>query len=152
MILAWLVAAVALLLAEVITSAFFAVFLAAGAGAAGLVAALISNVPLEVAVFGAVSLGGVVVGRPALLRMVNRRSQLPLLPGVGQLVGQVAIAADQIGDEHHPGHALLAGERWLAVTDLPEPLVADQQVVIVAVRGTTLLVRPTHPLPAASGI
>lgn len=152
MVFIWLVAAVALLVAEVVTTAFFAIFLALGAAVAGVMAAITGSVPFEVAVFAVVSVGGVVAARPPLLRMVQHRGEMPLLPGVGQLVGQTAIVADAIGDEHHPGHALLAGERWLAVTDMPEPLVVNQQVVVVAVRGTTLLVRPTHPLPAVSGV
>ena len=150
MVVVWLVAAVALLVAEVMTTAFFALFLAAGAAAAAVLAAVTANIALEVVVFAVVSVGGVAAGRAPLMRMVHHPGHLPLLPGVGQLVGQVAIAADAIGDEHHPGHALLAGERWLAVTDMPEPLAAHQEVVVVAVRGTTLLVRPTHPLPALS--
>ncbi|GAC1344068.1 MAG: hypothetical protein NVSMB29_17380 [Candidatus Dormibacteria bacterium] len=152
MVIVWFAAAVALLVAEVVTSAFFAVFLALGAVVAGITAASTGNLAIEVAVFAVVSVGGVVVGRPPLMRMVRHGGRMPLLPGVGQLVGQLAIVADAIGDEHHPGHALIAGERWLAVTDMAEPLAADQEVVVVAVRGTTLLVRPTHPQPATSGV
>ncbi|MDQ6746594.1 MAG: NfeD family protein [Candidatus Dormibacteraeota bacterium] len=150
MVLIWLAAAVVLLIAEVMTTAFFAIFLAVGAAVAGVVAAATGNVLLEVLAFAIVSVGGVAVGREPLMRRVSNHGQLPLLPGVGQLVGQVAITVDAIGDEHHPGHAQLAGERWLAVTDMPEPLAPSQEVVVVAVRGTTLLVRPTHPLPALS--
>ncbi len=40
------------------------------------------------------------------------------------LVGQPAITLDTVGDEHHPGHALFANDRWLAVTDTAEPLPA----------------------------
>lgn len=151
MVLVWLAAALALLVAEVVTTAFFAIFLALGAAVAGIVAAVTGSLSLEVVVFAIVSIGGAVVGRPPLMRMVHHRNQMPLLPGVGQLVGQMAIVADSIGDEHHPGHAVIAGERWLAVTDMPDPLLVNQQVVVVAVRGTTLLVRPTHPLSAVSG-
>jgi membrane-bound ClpP family serine protease len=64
------------------------------------------------------------------------------LPGVQGLVGQQAITVDVVGDELHPGHALLAGERWLAVTDSGQPLPADIPVTVAAVRGTTLVVRP----------
>jgi len=59
----------------------------------------------------------------------------------GGLVGQRAVTADVVGDEHHPGHAILGNERWLAVTDSEEPLPSHTEVVVAAVRGTTLLVR-----------
>jgi membrane protein implicated in regulation of membrane protease activity len=63
-------------------------------------------------------------------------------PGLaGGLVGARAVTVDAVGDERHPGHATLGNERWLAITDSPEPLAPDTPVVVAAVRGTTLLVR-----------
>ena len=63
-------------------------------------------------------------------------------PGLaGGLVGAHAVTVDTVGDEHHPGHALLGNERWLAITDAAEPLPSETPVVVAAVRGTTLLAR-----------
>jgi membrane protein implicated in regulation of membrane protease activity len=53
-----------------------------------------------------------------------------------------------VGDEHHPGHAMLAGERWLAVTDSGTALGPDTPVTVAAVRGTTLVVRPLQTASA----
>jgi membrane protein implicated in regulation of membrane protease activity len=139
----WLVVAGLLAAGEVHTQAFYALFLAIGA----IVAAVVSAVggPLWAqAIIGAVAaLAGVVAVRPVLMRLAEERRSAPYrFPGMaGSLVGLRAVTVDTVGDEHHPGHALLAKERWLAVTDSAEPIPSDTEVVVAAVRGTTLLVR-----------
>src|SRR5437764_71211 len=112
MLVLWLFVAVALLVAEVATTAFFAVFLAAGAFAAAGVTAATGNVLAEVGVFAVVSLVGVLVGRPPLMRVARKRFPMPALSGVGQLVDQIAIVTDVVGDEHHSGHVRLGNESW----------------------------------------
>jgi membrane protein implicated in regulation of membrane protease activity len=139
-----LIAALILVAAEVHTQAFFAIFLAMGAVAATIVTA--AGLPLWVSlvVFAGVAVGGVGLLRPTLQRNSDRHLGPRLaLPGQSDaLVGQTALAVDAIGDEHHPGHARLAGERWLAITEEPGGLRPDTQVMVVEVRGTTLVVMP----------
>jgi membrane protein implicated in regulation of membrane protease activity len=65
------------------------------------------------------------------------------MPGSSDnLVGQAALTLEPVGDENHPGHARLFNERWLAVTTNPGGVPAHQQVTVVEVRGTTLVVAP----------
>jgi len=144
----WLVAGVALLGVEVLSLVFFALFVALGMFAAAIAAAAGAEVWLQVVLFLVVGLLGIVVARPPLLRALQLRRGDITLPGVQNLVGQQAVTVDRVGDEHHPGHAMLAGERWLAVTDAGHPLEPDVPVTVAAVRGTTLLVRPVQPNPA----
>jgi membrane-bound ClpP family serine protease len=66
---------------------------------------------------------------------------------VQDLIGQTALTVDEVGDEHHPGHALLAGERWLAIAENGLSLPPQSTVTIAAVRGTTLVVRLRPALP-----
>ena len=138
----WLVVGVLLLGVEVLSVAFFAAFLALGAFAACIAAGLGADTWVQVLLFVGVSLLGVALGRPPLLRMVHDRRHDTTLPGVQGLVGQRAVTVDVVGDDMHPGHAMLAGERWLAVTDGGEPLQPDVAVTVAAVHGTTLVVRP----------
>ncbi len=141
----WAVVGLALLVAELASATFFAVFLAAGAFAAGLLAFIVpdSSAPIQAALGVIVAGIGVVVVRPILSRRLNRREPGPVGPGVhGGFVGQRALAIDEVGDELHPGHVRLVGETWLAVTHEPGPIAADAPVIITAVRGTTLVVRP----------
>jgi membrane protein implicated in regulation of membrane protease activity len=139
----WLVVAVVLAAGEIHTQALYALFFAIGAAAATVVAAIGLPFWSQVLVAGAAAFTGVLALRPVFKRLMDERRTAPYrFPGMaGSLVGQRAVTADLVGDEHHPGHALLANERWLAVTDSAEPLPSNTPVVVAAVRGTTLLVR-----------
>ena len=138
----WLVAGVLLLGLELLTTVFFSLFVAVGAFGACIASSLGADTWLQVLVFVGVSLVGIALGRPPLMRLVHDRRHDITLPGVQGLVGQRAVTVDVVGDDLHPGHALLAGERWLAVTDAGMPLEPDVPVTVAAVRGTTLVVRP----------
>lgn len=142
MFVLWAVLAAVLLAIEVFATAFYAVFIAAGLIGGAIVAAAGGALWLQLVVIIAVALVGVAGARPPLVRMMLRDRPTMVLKGVQGIVGQLAMTVDIVGDEHHPGHALLAGERWLAITDTDKPLPPDQQVTVAAVRGTTLVVRP----------
>jgi membrane protein implicated in regulation of membrane protease activity len=140
----WLVAGLLLVALEVHSQAFYAIFLAIGAFAATIVTAVGLPVWSSVVVFAVAAAGGTLLVRPTLKRMSDRRLGPRLgLPGASDnLVGQQALTLDAVGDEHHPGHARLGGERWLAVTQADGGLAAETQVTVVEVRGTTLVVMP----------
>lgn len=139
----WVVVAVLLAAGEVHTQAFYLLFLAGGAAVAAILGAIGLPLAAQVLVGAAASVAGVFAVRPPLKRAMEGHLVAPYrFPGLaGGLVGSRAVIADEVGDEHHPGHALLANERWLAVTDGPDPLPPHTEVVVAGVRGTTLLVR-----------
>jgi membrane protein implicated in regulation of membrane protease activity len=147
----WFVAALALLVIELASTTFYSIFLAAGAFAAGVLAFVFPDaaVWIQALVAIVVAIAGVIVVRPFLSSRLRNRGERPLTPGVhGGFVDQRALALDAIGEELHPGHVRLAGEVWLAFTDAPEPIATGAPVIVTAVRGTTLVVRPaTEPVP-----
>ncbi|MBJ7594050.1 MAG: NfeD family protein [Candidatus Dormibacteraeota bacterium] len=142
----WVVMTVAFVILEVHTQAFYAVFVAVGAAAAAITALAGGPLWLQGVLFAVLAIGGSTLIRPTLRARFDSAVPVARFRGIqgsaDGLVGQPAITLDTVGDEHHPGHALFANDRWLAVTDRAEPLPADIPVVVVAVRGTTLLVRP----------
>ena len=147
MVAIWIVGGLALLAVELHTVAFYAVFLALGCFAAGLLALFLpdSAIWVQAALAALISIVGLVAIRPFASRTFLHGSGGVVSRGVhGGLVGQEALTLDTVGDEHHPGHVQLASERWLAVTDSGQPLGADTAVSVAAVRGTTLLVRPLN--------
>lgn len=148
----WFVAALALLVLELASTTFFSIFLAVGAFAAGLLAFVVpdSAVWIQAVLAIAVAMLGVVVGRPFLRQRLRRQGEPPLTPGVhGGFVGQRALGLDDIGDELHPGHVRLAGETWLAFSADHLLIPSGAPVIVTAVRGTTLVVRPAGA-PAAA--
>ncbi|MDQ6846584.1 MAG: hypothetical protein M3019_03230 [Candidatus Dormibacteraeota bacterium] len=147
MFIAWLAITLAFIAVEVHTQAFYALFVALGAAGAALTDLAGGSLWLQGLVFAVLTIGGLSLVRPVVVSRIQHATPLQKFRGIAAsadgLVGQPAITLDTVGDEHHPGHALFANDRWLAVTDTMEPLPANVPVVVVAVRGTTLLVRPT---------
>jgi membrane protein implicated in regulation of membrane protease activity len=146
MFVLWFAITVAFVALEVHTQAFYALFVAVGAAAAAITDLLGGTLWLQGVLFAVLTVGGWWLLRPALRARFEQSAPIQKFRGIAAsadgLVGQPAITLDTVGDEHHPGHALFAGERWLAVTDTLDPLPAQVPVVVVSVRGTTLLVRP----------
>jgi membrane-bound ClpP family serine protease len=73
-------------------------------------------------------------------RITHRRIDGNVAKGVhGGIVGQNALTLDVVGDEHHVGHALLAGEKWLATSGSGRPIPPHTTATITAISGTTLV-------------
>jgi membrane protein implicated in regulation of membrane protease activity len=141
----WFAAALALLVLELASTTFYSIFLAFGAFAAGVLAFAVptSAAWIQAVLAIVVAMLGVVVGRPLLSRRLRRHGEPPLTPGVhGGFVGQRALPIDDIGDELHPGHVRLAGESWLAYAEDHQSIPMGTAVIVTAVRGTTLVVKP----------
>jgi membrane protein implicated in regulation of membrane protease activity len=150
MIIAWLVVGVLLLFFEMHHLAFYALFGAIGAFAAAAVAALGGDsIALQATVAVVVAVVGVVFARPYVSRAFELHRGGRVARGVhGGLVGEEAITLDTVGDAHHLGHVRLAGESWLAMSE-HGVIPSGTKVLVMAVRGTTLLVWPSDgaPLP-----
>ncbi|MFY9615159.1 MAG: NfeD family protein [Candidatus Dormiibacterota bacterium] len=146
----WLAIALAFGVAEVVTTAFYAIFIVIGALAAAISAQLGAPLPVQVIVFAVVSIAGVVLARPSLLRYLARRRAPELLSGAESMIGQEAPVIDDIEGRHHPGHVRIAGESWPAVSDDGERIPAGSVVKVIALRQATLVVSrvATSPSPA----
>ena len=138
----WLVIAVVFALLEVATVAFFAAFLAIGAFGAAVAAALGLGLIWQLLVFLALSFAGVLGARPFAMRRLRRRSLQRLPSGAESMIGQTAVVVDPIEGNVHPGHVFISGERWLAVSGDGTSIQDGQNVVIVDIRQTTLVVAP----------
>lgn len=141
----WLVLGVVLLLVELRHLAFYALFVAVGSFAAGVVALLApSSIPLQTAVAVIVAAIGVVAVRPAMSKAFHRHGGGHVARGVhGGLVGQEALTLDEVG-RHQGGHVRLTGEKWLAISGAGNSIPAGTRVLVTAVEGTTLVVWPTE--------
>ena len=70
----------------------------------------------------------------------------------GGLVGHEVVTLDVVGGPGQPGHVMLAGERWLAMSGADVPLPAGTRVLITGVEGTTLIVWPADGHLPVEGI
>ena len=112
------------------------VWFCAGAAAALLLSAFVPNVLAQTAVFLVVSLVCLVLMRP-LVRKKDAKAAVPT--NADRNVGQTAEVIAAV-EPARPGRARLSGVDWAARCDVP--LAEGQLAEVVAVEGTTLVLRP----------
>ena len=132
----WLILLVAFIVAEAATATLVSIWFCAGAAAALLLSAFVPNVLAQTAVFLVVSLVCLVLMRP-LVRKKDAKAAVPT--NADRKVGQTAEVIAAV-EPARPGRARLSGVDWAARCDVP--LAEGQLAEVVAVEGTTLVLRP----------
>jgi membrane protein implicated in regulation of membrane protease activity len=136
----WVIVAVLFAIVEVMTVAFFAVFISLGALAAALVSLLGFGLLVQTIVLGVIGVVGIFAARPFLIERLHI-GQRRLQSGAESMVGQRTILTEPILASGQPGHVKIAGELWPAITEDGSPLPAATPVIVTALRGTVLVVR-----------
>ena len=136
----WLIIAGVFAIIEVRSLAFFALFAAIGAAAASLASALSGPLGIQVAVFAAVSLAGVIFVRRMVTGVLSPGNRPALVSGAAGLVGQHATVVREVKGPHHPGTVHARGEDWPAISYEDNPLEPGEVVVVVELDRTRLVV------------
>lgn len=144
MIWAWILFAGVLAVVEMLTLGFAAAFLAVGALAAAAVAGLGGDIVAQAIAFLVVSVLGILAVRPALMRYRKRHAAEIMPSGAEAMIGQKALVAKPGEGGSGWAHVRVAGEDWPAVSTDGHPLHEGQQVEVVALRGTALVVTPVR--------
>ncbi len=133
----WLILAAVLGVAEMLTTTLALGLLAVGALAAALTEAVGGSGPLQIVVFVAVSLAGIVLIRPFALRRLRRRGSLRT--GTAALVGQTGYVLAEVTP--HAGRIRIGGEEWSARPyDEASVIPAGSTVDVLQIKGATALV------------
>lgn len=142
----WIGATVAFAVAELVTPfLFFMISFAAGAALAAVVAALDGAVGIQWVAFLLGSIGALAVLVPIGRRIASAGGDDDQ-QGATRQVGRVALVLRDIpADGHDSGLVRLERAEWRAETDAAQPITAGQQVEVISVRGTRLVVAPLHP-------
>jgi membrane protein implicated in regulation of membrane protease activity len=109
-VLLWIIAAVALAVAEIFTTTLFLLMFSTGALAAAAAAGLGASVPAQGGVFVVVSALTLAALRPVLLRHLRRSG--PVEMGTATMQGARAVVVEQVDTEH--GMVRVDGELWQA--------------------------------------
>ncbi len=143
MVIIWILIAVVLIAVELHSVAFFAIFGAAGAAAAAIVAGFAPDaLALQIVVAAVVAGVGIALVRPYVSRTFGAHGSGTPVRGVhGGLVGTRTFTTDEVRAQP-PGHVRILGENWLAVPWDGQPIAASTPVVVTDVIGTILTVRP----------
>ena len=136
----WLLAAVALAIAEMFTGTFVLLAFAAGALAAAGADALGANLPVDAAVFTAVSVLALLGLRP-ILRRHRQRGFAPdgRRIGVEAIEGATGVVLERI--DAAGGQVKIDGEVWSArAYDSTQVISAGERVRVIEIDGATALV------------
>jgi membrane protein implicated in regulation of membrane protease activity len=136
----WVIVAIAFAIAEIMTGAFFAIFITIGALAAAVVSLLGFDLLVQAIVLGIIGVFGIFAARPFLVQRLHIGRQV-LRSGAESMVGQQAVLTDPIRGPGQPGHVKIAGELWPALTEDGSPVSENTLVEVTGLRSTTLIVR-----------
>jgi membrane protein implicated in regulation of membrane protease activity len=134
----WLVLGVVLVVAELFTTTFVLLMLAAGAFAAAAVAALDVGVVGQGIVFAVVSALALAGVRPALRRHL-KGSERDTPMGISAIEGASCLVVEEIDEDH--GMVKIEGELWRARPyDATQVIPAGERVRVVEIKGATAMV------------
>lgn len=135
----WLVLAVVLGVAEVLTTTLAFGLIAAGAAVAAIVGALGAGLPFQLAAFVIAAGAGLGVVRPIAIRHIKQPP--PLRTGTSALVGRSAKVVEEVTDDG--GKVRIGGELWSArCYDESQVIPVGSTVDVFAIEGATALVHP----------
>jgi len=135
----WLIVAVILGVAEIMTTTLAFGLVAIGALAAALAGGIGGNPGIQLGVFVVVSLAGLGLVRPVLLRRLHRGPALRT--GTAALVGQTGLVLADVSP--HSGRIRIGGEEWSARPyDEMSVIPAGSTVDVLQIKGAMALVHP----------
>jgi membrane protein implicated in regulation of membrane protease activity len=137
-LIVWLVVGAALIVAEIFTTTFVLLMFGLGAFAAAGAAALGAGVPVQAAVFAAVSALSLLAVRPTLKRYM-RRDVRDTQMGVEALEGSMALVIEAV--DHDSGQIKIDGEMWRARPyDATQTFAVGDRVRVIEIKGATAMV------------
>ena len=141
---AWMVLAVALGVAEMVSLDLILMMLAVGALVGALAALASLPFILQVLLAAGSSAAMLALVRPNLVKKLH--SGPDLVTGANKLVGQQGVVTEELSI-HHPGRVKLAGEIWSACPyDESLTIAPGATVEVFAIRGATAYVHPVGEL------
>ena len=147
--LIWLIVAVVMLAIEMATTMLVTVWFVAG-GAAALIAALFgANLTVQLIVFIVVSVICLAAGWRLRDRLMMQRHKTPT--NADRLIGQTGILEEGCNPLTDRGRVKVLGQDWRAVSADGTAIPAGTPVVIQAISGARLTVRPADNPGSGAG-
>ena len=112
----WLIAAIVLVILEIMTAGFGVICFAIGAAFAALVSGLGGTLTWQVVVFVVVSMLAFIFLRPVVIRFLEKKSK-NVKTNADALVGRKGVVSECIDAEHHTGRVAIDGDDWKAVSE-----------------------------------
>lgn len=135
----WIVIAVVALVVEATTTSFYTLYFGIAAGICAVLAGIGAPVPVQILAFAGLSVAGVFLTRPWLVRMAG--TDTPAVPmGAEAMRGRIGVVTAPIG-QLESGQVRVNGEIWSARSYFEhEAIPQGSRVEVVEIRGVTALV------------
>ena len=139
----WLIAAIVLVILEIMTAGFGVICFAIGAVFSALVSGLGGSFTWQVVVFVIVSLLAFVFLRPVVIRFLDKRSK-DVKTNADALIGRKGVVSECIDSEKHTGRVAIDGDDWKAVSEDGSVIEKGADVEIVKLDSIIVTVRQCH--------
>lgn len=137
--LTWAILGLALIGFEMITPSFFIIWFGVGALAAALVAKLGLSLVWQLTAFLVCTVTLLAYTRKFAIKVQGGRDTKT---GYAALVGKTAIVTKRISAHTGTGLVKVLGEEWSALAETDRNISPGEKVLVVAVTGVRLIVRP----------
>lgn len=136
----WLIAAIVLVIVEILTAGFGSICFAFGALGAALTSYLGASMTWQLVVFALISMLAFVFVRPFVIRFLEKKNK-DVKTNADALIGRIAIVTEEISPEKHSGRVKVDGDEWKAVSGTGEVIpegteveITERESIIVTVR------------------
>ena len=142
----WIVVALVLFGAELLTLSFVALYPAIGSLAAAVAALLGGDIGIQVLTFALVTVLLLLLTRRPLLRLLRRTPSVP--SNASNVIGRRAVVVIAIdAGPGQRGQVRVGTEHWSAKSDDERPIAEGTTVEVVRIDGVALVVRPVSAEP-----
>lgn len=137
----WIGFAVLMAVCEVFTSQLVSIWFVLGSVCAAITSIFTDSVPIQSAVFLVVSLIALVVTRPLVNKIRQKKGKTST--NADRLIGKIGIVISDIEDVQKVGQVKVEGEIWTAKSQ-SAPIAKDSKIKVLAIEGVKLLVEPVE--------
>lgn len=136
----WLIAAIVLVIVEILTAGFGSICFAFGALAAALTSYLGASMTWQLVVFALISLLAFVFVRPFVIRFLEKKNK-DVKTNADALVGRKVLVIEEINPGTHGGRIKVDGDEWKAVSETGEAIPEGTEVEITGRESVIVTVR-----------
>lgn len=127
----WLIAAIILIIIEILTVGFGALCFVFGALATALAGYLGVFFTWQLAIFAIVSLLSFIFVRPFVLKFLQKKSK-DVMTNADALIGRSGMVTEEIDHKRQLGRVKVDGDEWKAITEDGHTIAAGTEVTIIA--------------------
>ena len=139
MTIVWLALAVVMAVVEATTVQLVSIWFVIGSVAACITSLITDNIVIQAIVFVAVTAVALIVTRPIVKRMKEKK---PEATNSDRYIGRTAVVIRPIDNEKAQGMVLVDNQKWTARSADGAPIPDGAKVTVTAIEGVKLMVKP----------